>query len=65
MTSKYYCNPSSGHHLKSLGVPSLLCLYTESNGFFLSKSQHNLVLLLFIQADDMFWPFLGHPQVTI
>jgi len=36
----------------------------ESDGFFLSKSQHHLVLLLFIQADDMFRPFLGHPQVT-
>jgi len=28
---------------------------SESNGF-LDKSQHNLVLLSFIQADDMFRP---------
>jgi len=41
---------------ESLGVPSPLCLYAESNGFCLSKSQHNLLLLLFIQADDMIWP---------
>ena len=42
--------------VRSLGVPSPLCLYTENNGFFWSKLQHNLVLFLFIQADDMFRP---------
>jgi len=35
--------------LNVLSVQSPLCLYTESNkGFFLSKSQHNLVLFLFV-----------------
>jgi hypothetical protein len=46
------------HHTGSSGrtwpsFPQFLC--TKAMGVFKSKSQHNLVLL-FIQADDMFRP---------